>query len=117
MIGFTNASYPTSPSATVYQINSNQTAQISPVTSINVNTSCVNNSKLNYTNPQCIYTFSPNVQYTSQIIIQPTELLFYKVLDQTYSSIEISFTDQQGRDLAILDSNIVCNLILRPIKS
>lgn len=116
LIGFTNASYPSSPSATVYQINSNQTAQISPTTSVNVNTNCVNNSKINYTNPTTIYTFSPNVGYSSQIIIQPTELLFYKVLDQTYSSIEISFTDQNGRDLAILDTNLVANLILRPIK-
>lgn len=117
LIGFTNASYPTSPSATVYQSNSNQTAQISPTTSININTNCVNNSKINYINPQTVYSFSPSVGYSSQIIIQPTELLFYKVLDQTYGSIEISFTDQQSRDLAILDTNLVANLILRPIKA
>lgn len=117
LIGFTNASYPSSPSATIYQANSNQTAQISPVTSINLNTNCVNNSKINYSNPQTIYTFSPNVGYSSQIIIQPTELLYYKVLDQNYASIEISFTDQLGRPLYIIDPNLVCNLVLKPIKN
>lgn len=113
LIGFTVASYPAAASATVYQANSNITAQISPISSINVNTNMVNNAALNSLSPASIYTFSPNVSYTQQIQVVPQNLLWFKTLDQTYQYIEVQFQDQQNRDVPILDTNITVTLLIR----
>ena len=114
LIGYTVGSYPPSPQGTEYQTNGTITAQISPTTSVNINTNMVSNSKFNSTSPQAIFTFSPNVQYTSQIIISPQNLLWFRAVDQVYSFIDIFFTDQNNQALNILDTNIVVNILLRP---
>lgn len=112
LIGFNNASYPTVTQTSVYQANSNFIPTISPVSTVSVWCSLVNDSKLQKF-PQNIYTFSPSTSYTSQIQIQPQSLLFFRVLDQTVSYIDIEFRDQLGRDLPLLDNDIVCTLILQ----
>ena len=117
LIGFnTIASYPTTPQTSTKQFNSIVIPQISPVTSINVNSNMVNNSRFNVRNGQSIYSFSPNVGYASQIIIQPNELFWYRAIDQNYSYIELTFTDQTGADLQVLDTNIVASLVIRPLQ-
>ena len=113
LIGFSPASYPAITQNTVYNANGNITAQISPVTSVNIGVNLVNNSKFNSIAPQTIYTFSPNVGYSSQVIIEPKNLLFYRCIDQTYPYIEISFIDQLGLPMGLIDQNIVCSLIVR----
>lgn len=117
ILGFNVNTYPSVTQATQYQINSSVVPQISPVTSINLNCNFVNNSKFNTLSPQCIYTFSPNVEYSSQIIIQPQTMLWFKILDQNYSYIDIQFKDQNGNNLQVLDNNIVVTLLVRNSKN
>ena len=113
IIGFPVASYPSVTQASTYQVNSTTTPAISPVTSVNINCNFVNNCKFNTLSPQCIYTFSPNVAYSEQIIIQPQQLLWFPVLDSNYSYIDVQFRDQNGNALQIIDTNIVLTLLVR----
>ena len=114
LIGFSTGTYPAVTQTSIYQLNSNITAQISPVTSVNITCNMVNNSRFNSVSPQTIYTFSPQVSYTSQINIQPSVLQWYKCIDQTYSYITVELKDQNGNDLALIDTNWVVTLLLRP---
>lgn len=77
LIGFSNASYPAVTQTTTYQANSNTLPTISPVTTVSVWCNLVNDSKLQRY-PSNLYTFAPNSAFTSQIQIQPQQLLFSK---------------------------------------
>ncbi len=61
-----------------------------------------------------IYTFSTMVSYASQIFEQLQNLVFYPLTDGTYSSVTITFRDQNNRDLPIVDTgDISATLIVR----
>lgn len=116
LIGFSSGSYPPAPQATEYQINSNNgVPQISPVSAVNINLNVVTSSYFN-ANPQTIYAFSPNVSYGSQIAIQPYQYVWLKAVDNQFSQIQVTFTDQNGNALNLLDPNIIVNLYFRKLK-
>lgn len=112
LLGFTNGTYPATVQTTTYMVNSNIIPQISPTTSVNVWCSFVNDARFSVY-PQNIYTFSPNVSFTQQINLSPQSLLWFKIMDATYSYIDVQFMDQNGQNLAILDPQIVVALVVR----
>ena len=44
-------------------------------------------------------------------------MLWFKILDQNYSYIDIQFKDQNGNNLQVLDNNIVVTLLVRNSKN
>lgn len=121
LIGFQSGTYPAAPQATIFQINSNGVGdagipQISPVSAVNLNLNLVSSSYFN-TNPSTIYSFSPNTTYGSQIQITPYQYVWLKCVDNQFSQIQVTFTDQNGNILQAKDSNIIVNLYLRKTSS
>ncbi len=73
------------------------------------------NNKL--ANPRSIiYSFSPGgVTYGSLIQSNAYQYSWVDIQDGTYSSIDISFYDQNYNNLAILDTNIVIFLLIKEV--
>jgi hypothetical protein len=114
IIGFAPGSFP--PTATnnvVYQINSTVTPQTSPISVVYVRCNLVsNNGTNNY--GDAIYTFTPTVGYGSQIVERPSRLVFSPIASGSYSGITLSFYDQLGRPIAIIDpTTTVIQLVIR----
>lgn len=112
LIGFNVGNYPSSPSNTLYSVNSSKTPVISPSNIYNVNLNMVNNSQLSLY-PNTIYSFIPNVSYGSQQAVEPRLNLWYPVIPQLYNEIVVTIRDEQGRDIEILDTNMVVTLLFK----
>jgi hypothetical protein len=54
-----------------------------------------------------LYSFSPDVEFGSQIIVSPPQHIFNEVLDGKYYNVNISFVDQDYNVLPINDNNLV----------
>jgi hypothetical protein len=104
LLGFAAGSYPSAPQASAYSATSTQTPQISPVSSVNILCSLLNNSLSRPVN--LLYNFAPNTTYGSQIQITPPTMVYQPIQTGTYNEIGISFVDQDFQPLNILDSNI-----------
>lgn len=106
LLGISPGTYPASqtpPSSGLYNFNSNLVPQIAEVTTINVNVSLPLHSPFNQNN-STIYQFAPNVAYPNFIEIQPQYPIFYKVYDTKSDNITISFVDQNGLAIPIIDT-------------
>ena len=104
IFGIAAGTYPSSTQSTTYSKTSSFTPQVSPVSSVYVLCSLVNNR---YGLPQnIIYNFSPNVSYGSQIVIQPPYPSYSSVQQGSYVSLSVQFVDQSFQPLNILDSNV-----------
>ena len=112
LTGFTPGTYPTNPSSSIYQVNSQNAPQISPVTSVQVLVNCAVPSFFN-SNPSTIYNFTSNVSYGSLISVIPNPQIFFPVADGTYSQLTITLVDQNNRPLPILDPEINATLYFR----
>ena len=112
LIGFAAGTYPTVVQATTYSATSSFTPQVSPVSSVFMLVNLVNNK---YAIPNSIlYNFSPNVTYGSTISVIPPYLVYSKIQEGNYTSIRVSFVDQNFAPLNILDSNLTILLAIRP---
>lgn len=120
LLGLTPATYPAAPSVVVAgswsaspvsSTLSSQTPQINPVTSLVVKCNLVNN---NYCIPTNLLAMIPiTSQYggvTQTNIYSP---LWSDVMNQTFSSIELTFADQNGNTLIPIDSEITAVLCIR----
>jgi len=112
LIGFTNATYPATPTqATTYSVQSSYTPQISPVNSIYVCLSCVDNI---LSSPNNIVGVIPiNNTYGAQITFSPPEFIWLKALDGTVSSITLSLFDQNMRPIPLTDLSLSANILIR----
>lgn len=112
LIGFTNATYPSNQTqASTYSVSSNQMPQISPVSSLLCSCSLVNNI---LSSPSNILTSIPITStFGTQIIFSPNEFIWVSVLDGTYSSFNVIFTDQSNNIIKLTDSNVTINLVLK----
>jgi hypothetical protein len=112
IIGFTAATYPAAQQTTTQSFLSNFTPQITPVSSIIVTCSLLNNK---FSNPQTIiYSFSPtNTSFGSIIETSPNELAFIDIQDGNYSDFDITFLDQNFNPLLIRDSNLIIQLLIK----
>jgi len=112
LLGFNAGTYPATPSATNYGINSHFVPIITKVSSIIVTCSIASNNTSQYSD--MIYIFSPNDTYGKLLREVSENLTWYNVFDGNYKSISIKFYDQDYNPLKIIDKDsLVCNLISR----
>jgi len=112
LIGFSAGTYPpTVPQASTYSKISDFTPQISPVSSLVMQCTLLNNR---YANPSTLlFSFAPNTTFGSLITVQPPELSFVDIQDGQYTDFTITFKDQLLRTIDINDSNVVIMLTIR----
>ena len=103
LTGFPAASYPAAPQGTVYQTNSG-IPQISGVTSLNVVSKIVNSSGLSlYPDTLTSFTVPSDQRAGSLIQLQPSNLDWAPVRQDTFTEIEVSIVDQLYRPVQIRD--------------
>jgi len=112
IIGFNAGTYPAITQATNYSKISDYTPQVSPVSSIVMTCSLVQNR---YAIPNTlIYSFTPAGTAFGDIInVQPSELSFNDISDTTVNSIEITFLDQNLRDIKLNDTQLCILLVIK----
>ena len=112
LIGFVPGSYPSNTTqSSTYSVQSSVIPQISPVSSVIMTVSLVNNA---LSNPNNIIAVVPITSpYATQIIYSPNELLWVDCLDGTVNSLSVSFLDQFSNQLGILDTNITLTLVIK----
>jgi hypothetical protein len=112
LIGFTAGTYPPAvPQASTYSQTSPITPQLSPVSSLVMQCTLLNNR---YANPSTLlYSFPPNTTFGSLITTQPAELVFVDIQEGQYTEFTITFRDQLLRTVDIKDANIVVMLAIR----
>ena len=107
IIGFNAGTYPTVISNSNVSYTSQFTPQVSPVNSILMACNLINN---NLGNSQILYSFSPNVQFGSQINVNVPSPIWNEVLDGVYSQFQIQFFDQDYNPMKINDNSLVIAL-------
>jgi hypothetical protein len=113
VIGFTASAtaYPTPVQTTTYSHISDFTPQVTPVSSVIMTCSIVDNK---YSIPDnIVYSFAPTVTYGSQIQIQPSEFTWVDIQDGQCNSLTVTFLDQDKDRLPIQDSNLVILFSIR----
>jgi hypothetical protein len=111
LVGFSAGTYPSIVQSTNFSITSNNTPNISPVQSLLVQCSLINNY---YSVPNTLlYSFSPNVTFGNLITINPSEYTYVDIQDGQYTEFLIKFSDQLLNQVDIKDSNIVILLTIR----
>lgn len=112
IIGYNAGTYPIPAQATTYSKLSDFTPQVSPVQSIIVSCSLVNNK---YANPSTIlHTFAiSDVSFGSTIEVKPSEYSFIDVQDGNYPYFDIQFLDQSFTPLQIRDTNLIVELLIK----
>lgn len=111
LIGYSSGTYPASPSVSTYSATSDITPQLSPVSSLVMSCSLLNNR---YSLPSTLlFSFAPNTTFGSLISVFPPEYSFVDIQNGQYTDFTIKFTDQLLRTIHIQDSNIVIMLTIR----
>jgi hypothetical protein len=111
IVGFTAGLYPSSTTLTSNQsFISSMTPQITPITSVLMLCSLINND---IGNNQVLYSFSPNVEFGSQINITPPFLVWNNIMDSMYSNMRITLVDQSYNQLNIKDTNLIISLAIK----
>ncbi len=111
IIGFDAGTYPSVFQATTYSKLSDFTPQVSPVQSLLLSCTLLNNK---YSSPGTILYSMTNegVGFGELINSRPVELAFIPIQDGNYSSFEVQFLDQSYNSLVIQDSNLVITLLI-----
>lgn len=108
IIGFTAGTYPptgSTSSTSVYSHTSDYTPQVTPVSSVVVTCSLLNNP---YSIPNnLLYSFAPNATYGSQINILPPTPTFVDMQGGKVAEFSLTFLDQNFKKLPIKDTNVV----------
>lgn len=113
LLGVSTGSYPSSQATTTtYTTNSQSIAQISPVTTVLVGCNLVYN-QFNNVNRSVFFQFTPNATYGSYMVYQPPFPVFFDSNNGYYDNIELSFYDQNGNALDIIDTNITATILLK----
>lgn len=112
ILGFTNATYPTTPSTSNYSVVGTTVPIISSVSSVIVTCNLANNEYNRYRD--IISVFTPSDTYGKLLKEEPKNLIWYSVFDGSYNSVSIKFYDQDYNPLQLLDkSSCTCNLVFR----
>jgi hypothetical protein len=112
LLGFAAGTYPSPQQSTSYSALSTQTPQLSPVSSVVVTCSLVQNK---LSNPQqLLYSFSPGGYSYGQLIQSNAyQYSWVTVPDGTYADISVSFYDQNFNQLQIIDTQLVVFLLIK----
>lgn len=112
LLGFPAGTYPSAVQATTYNILSPNSPQIQVVQSVIILCSLLNNT-LALPNT-IIYSFTTGTRSFGQLIsFSVPELVFTDIQDGFYDQFEIQFVDQNFKPLAIRDTNLVVQLVVR----
>jgi hypothetical protein len=116
LIGFVAGTFPTAIQTTAYSANSSFTPQVSPVESMLLSCSLLNNI---YSNPNTIlYSFTAaNTEFGNLIDSRPAEFAYVNVQDGSYPYFELRFLDQSYNALTIQDSNLIVQLLIRNVEN
>lgn len=111
VIGFTAGTYPTVTQATNYSVLSSYTPQVTPINSIILTCSLLNNK---YSLPSTLlFTFAPrNATFGELVDITIPQYTFTDIQDGDYNSLTIEFLDQNLRKVFIRDSNLVVTMVI-----
>lgn len=115
IIGYSAGTYPSvqTPASGTFSDLSSTTPQVTPVSSVIVKCSLINNQDI--VPNDIFYSFTPNATYGSQISIVPPTKTYIDILSNSYTEFSVSFVDQKFNPLPILDDNVVILLtIARP---
>ncbi len=112
LIGFAASTYPAAQQTTTQSFLSTTTPQVTPVSSVIMTCSSLNNK---FSNPGTIlYSFSPaGTTFGSLIQSSPNQYSFINIQDGNYSSFDIAFLDQNFNALQLRDSNLIIQLLIR----
>lgn len=112
IIGFAAGTYPTVAQNTNYSVLSSFTPQVSPVQSIILACTLLNNK---YSNPGTVlYSFTPQgATFGSLIQSQPTFPSWIDIQDGNYPNFDVQFLDQNFNPLPINDTNLVVQLLIK----
>ena len=108
LLGFSAATYPSVSQSTTYSVNGS-TPEISPVSSIQILCSAISSK---YANPSTtLYSFSSaGTAFGGTITVSPPILVWNDCVSGTYSSISISFVDQNNNAMVMQDDQM--NMLL-----
>ena len=111
LIGFRAGVYPSLVQNTNYSVLSTLTPQITPVNSLILSCTLLNN---NYSIPNTLlYSFNPaGTQFGGLITIQVPQFAFVDIVDGSFTDFTIQFFDQNLNRIFIQDSNIVVLLVI-----
>lgn len=112
VIGFNAGTYPSPTQSTNYSKISDFTPQVSPVNSLILSCTLLNNR---YSIPSTLlYSFSPaGTTFGDLINEKPAELSFVDIQDGSYTDFTIQFFDQSLNRISINDSNLVVLLCIK----
>ncbi|KAG6948661.1 hypothetical protein JG687_00015338 [Phytophthora cactorum] len=114
-IGFSLGVYPSTQTTTAYSTNSNLVPLLDPVAAILVGLSNLDNPLSQ--NNQIFHNFtSADVAYGSLITTSQGQGIAYTPMQGSNNEIMLSFYDQNGLPLQIIDSNVCIRLLMRPKK-
>lgn len=107
---FPSANNQTPSYSTVQSYLSSSVPQITPLSSFILNCNLINND---YAVPSSLlYSFAPQSSFGEQFSIQPNEYIFIDCLPAQYNRLQLRFTDQNGRPIAIEDPNMVIQILI-----
>ncbi len=115
ILGFNQStSVPATPASTTVLVNNIKTPQLTPTAANFITCNLVNDPNYN-TYGNVIHTFTPNVTFGAQIIIEPSQLMWYHCTGGIYDTIQIKFYDGNFAPLQINDKNIILQIAIRKI--
>lgn len=116
IIGFAQGLYPPTQVTTLTSVNSNLVPMIDPVAAVVVGLSNLHNPLA--LNNQVLHTFtSAGVGYGGLINTSQGQGISYTPMQGTNNEITLSFYDQNGLPLQIIDGNVCIRLLMRIKKS
>lgn len=111
IVGFTAGTYPSATQTTNYSVTSSYTPQVTPVQSLVLTCSLVNN-RLSLPN-NVLYSFAPtNTSFGSTIASSPSNYNFVDICDGNYSELVITILDQSFKPIIIKDTNLIIQLTI-----
>ena len=115
-LGFVAGTYPVAgtPVSTTYDLLGTVAPQTYPVSALNIQS---NFCKSDIAIPDNIlYSFSQgNSAYGDLVLIEPQNLIWIKIIDGTYSKLELTFIDQDFNPMKILDNQVNIIILIRDI--
>lgn len=111
LLGYNQQTYPTNPSVSLENFNSETKPQISEVITVNINCNLVYNP---IQQNRTILFFIADQSYGEYITVEPSIPLFLDITDGSFNNITLQFVDQtNNRIVELLDNDISVHLLIK----
>jgi hypothetical protein len=111
VLGFYSGSYPSSTQSTDYQVTSDYTPQVHPVSSFLLHVNILKNNIA--IPPSVLYSFSSDVSFGELLQVKPSEYAFLSIQPGNFSTLDVFFTDQNFDPVVIKDPSMVITLFVK----